>query len=110
MLYSKLFGKTKKDIKEYESISHKLLTQAGFIDQVASGIFEYLPLGKIVLSKIETIIREEMNAIGAQEILMPILHPKILWKKTNRWNSVDVLFKVKSQWANEYALAPTHEE
>lgn len=110
MLYSKLFGKTKKEVKEYESISHKLLTQAGFIDQVASGIFEYLPLGKIVLSKIENIIREEMNAIDAQEILMPSLHPKNLWEQTGRWSSVDVLFKVKSQWANEYALAPTHEE
>ncbi len=110
MLYSKLFGKTKKEVKEYESISHKLLTQAGFIDQVASGIFEYLPLGKIVLSKIENIIREEMSAIDAQEVLMPSLHPKNLWEQTGRWSSVDVLFKVKSQWANEYALAPTHEE
>ncbi|MCX7955633.1 MAG: His/Gly/Thr/Pro-type tRNA ligase C-terminal domain-containing protein [Patescibacteria group bacterium] len=110
MFYSKLFGKTKKEIKNYDSISHKLLTQAGFIDQIASGIFEYLPLGKIVLSKIETIIRKEMNTIDAQEVLMPSLHPKILWEKTNRWNSVDVLFKIKSQWANEYALAPTHEE
>lgn len=110
MLYSKLFGKTKKEIKNYESISHKLLTQGGFIDQVASGIFEYLPLGKRVLNKIENIIKEEMNAIDAQEILMPSLHPKNLWEKTGRWNSVDVLFKIKSQWANEYALAPTHEE
>ncbi len=110
MLYSKLFGKTKKEVKEYDSISHKLLTQAGFIDQVASGIFEYLPLGKRVLAKIENIIREEMNAIDAQEVLMPLLHPKNLWEKTDRWNSVDVLFKVKSQWSNEYALAPTHEE
>ncbi|GIW64950.1 MAG: hypothetical protein KatS3mg092_0883 [Patescibacteria group bacterium] len=110
MLYSKLFGKTKKEVKEYDSISHKLLTQAGFIDQVASGIFEYLPLGKRVLAKIENIIKEEMNAIDAQEVLMPLLHPKNLWEKTDRWNSVDVLFKVKSQWSNEYALAPTHEE
>ncbi|GAB4219613.1 MAG: proline--tRNA ligase [Candidatus Microgenomates bacterium] len=110
MFYSKLFGKTKKEVKDFDSISHKLLTQAGFIDQVASGIFEFLPLGKKVLMKIENIIREEMNAIGGQEVLMPLLHPKALWEKTSRWNSVDVLFKVKSQWSNDYALAPTHEE
>ncbi len=110
MLYSHLFGKTKKEVRQYESINHKLLTQAGFIDQVASGIYEYLPLGKRVLAKIENIIREEMNNIGAQEILMPLIHPKNLWESTDRWQSVDVLFKIKSQWSQEYALAPTHEE
>lgn len=111
MLYSKLFGKTQKNIpSQFEAKSHELLTKAGFIDQVASGIFDYLPLGKKVLSKIENIIREEMNKIGAQEILMPSLHPKTLWEKTNRWNTVDVLFKTKNQLGQEYALAPTHEE
>ncbi|MCS7093355.1 MAG: His/Gly/Thr/Pro-type tRNA ligase C-terminal domain-containing protein [Patescibacteria group bacterium] len=110
MLYSRLFGRPKKEAKKFESISHQLLTQGGFIDQVSSGIFNYLPLGKIVLTKIENIIREEMNNIGAQEVLMPALHPSSLWEKTDRWTSVDVLFKVKSQWGGEYALAPTHEE
>lgn len=111
MLYSKLFGKTKREVPtQFEAKSHELLIKAGYIDQVAAGIFNYLPLGKKVLSKIENIIREEMEEIGAQEILMPSLHPKTLWQKTNRWESVDVLFKTKSQYGSEYALAPTHEE
>lgn len=111
MLYSKLFGKTKKEVSgQFEARSHELLTKAGFIDQVASGIFNYLPLGKKVLAKIENIIREEINEIGGQEILMPSLHPKVLWQKTNRWETVDILFKTKSRFGQEYAIAPTHEE
>lgn len=110
MLYSKLFGKTQKTVGKYESKSHELLTKAGFINQVASGIFNFLPLGKRIIDKIQNIIKEELNVIGAQEILMPILHPKVLWQKTNRWETVDVLFKTKSNYNQEYALAPTHEE
>ncbi|MGB9707462.1 MAG: proline--tRNA ligase [Microgenomates group bacterium] len=110
MLYSQLFGKTQKTVAKYESKSHELLTKAGFINQVSSGIFNFLPLGKRVIDKIQNIIKEELNKIGAQEILMPILHPKNLWEKTNRWNTVDVLFKTKSNYGQEYALAPTHEE
>ena len=110
MRYSNLFGKASKTVAQYESRSHELLVKGGFIDQVASGIFNFLPLGKKVLSKIETIIREEMNNLGAQEVLMPILHPKSLWQKTSRWQTVDVLFKTKSRYGQEYALAPTHEE
>lgn len=111
MLYSKLFGKTQKNVsKKFEAKNHELLTKAGFIDQVASGIFNLLPLGRKVLSKIENIIREEMNKIGSQEILMPSLHPKNLWQQTGRWKTVDVLFKTKSHFGQEYGLAPTHEE
>jgi prolyl-tRNA synthetase len=110
MLYSKIFGKTQKETKKYEAKNQELLTKAGFIDQLASGIYTLLPLGKRVLTKIENIIRQEMEKIGAQEIEMPLLHPKILWEKTQRWDSVDVLFKTKSQYHQEYALAPTHEE
>jgi len=96
--------------KKYEAKNQELLTKAGFIDQLASGIYTLLPLGKRVLTKIENIIRQEMEKIGAQEIEMPLIHPKILWEKTQRWDSVDVLFKTKSQYHQEYALAPTHEE
>lgn len=110
MLYSKIFGKTQKENKKYEAKNQELLTKAGFIDQLASGIYTLLPLGKRVLTKIENIIRQEMEKIGAQEIEMPLIHPKILWEKTQRWDSVDVLFKTKSQYHQEYALAPTHEE
>jgi prolyl-tRNA synthetase len=110
MLYSKLFGKTKKESKKYEAKNQELLTKAGFIDQVSAGIYTLLPLGKRVIAKIENIIRDEMDNIGAQEIEMPLLHPKIFWEKTNRWQTVDVLFKTKSQFGQEYGLAPTHEE
>lgn len=110
MLYSKLFGQTVKESRKYESKSHELLTKAGFIDQVSSGIYNFLPLGKRVLTKIENIIRQEMEAIGAEELAMPLLHPKQLWETTSRWDTVDVLFKTKSIHGQQYALAPTHEE
>lgn len=111
MLYSKLFGKTKKgENKKFEAKNQELLIKAGFIDQVASGIYTLLPLGQKVHSKIVSVIREELNKIGAQEILMPSLHPKKLWEQTGRWDSVDVLFKTKSRFGPEYGLGPTHEE
>lgn len=111
MLYSHLFGKTQKTVStKFESVNHELLTKAGFIDQAASGIFNLLPLGARVLSKIESIIREEINMTGAQELLMPSLHPKTNWQQTDRWDNVNVLFKIKSRFGQEYALGPTHEE
>lgn len=111
MLYSKLFGKVKKNEgKKFEAKNQELLIKAGFIDQVASGIYTLLPLGQLVHNKIIQIIHEELKNIGAQEILMPSLHPKKLWEQTERWDSVDVLFKVKSRFGSEYALGPTHEE
>lgn len=111
MLYSKLFGKTlNTPIKKYESINHQLLIKAGYIDQVASGIYTLLPLGIKVINNINNIIREELNKIGALEILMPSLHPKKYWETTGRWKSVDVLFKTKSRYGQSYALGPTHEE
>ncbi|MBI2051746.1 hypothetical protein HYT33_03220 [Candidatus Roizmanbacteria bacterium] len=111
MRYSQLFGKAQKNIsQQFEARSHELLVKAGFIDQVASGIYTFLVPGKRVLTNIENIIREEMNAIGAQEILMPTLHPKSLWEQTGRWNNVDVLFKTKSRFGQEYGIGPTHEE
>lgn len=87
----------------------RLLEQAGFIRKAAAGIYSFLPLGLRVLSKIENIVREEMDEVG-KELLMPMLHPKENWMTTERWNTLDVLFKVKSQHGSEYALGPTHEE
>lgn len=111
MRYSQLFGKTTSDAtKEYDSMSHELLVKAGYVDQVGAGIFSFLPLGKRVLARIESIIREEMDMIGGQEVMMPSLQPKALWETTQRWNSVDVLFKIKSAYGKEYGLGPTHEE
>ncbi len=111
MLYSKLFGKTQKQIPQrFESKNHELLIKGGFIEQIGSGIFSLLHLGTIVITKIENIVREEMNKIGAQEILMPSLHPKSLWVQTGRWETVRDLFKVKSRYGQDYTLAGTHEE
>ncbi len=111
MLQSKLFYKTTKDKSaDAEAISHDLLTRAGYVDQLMAGVYTFLPLGFRVLNKIENIIRKNMEAIDGQEILMPALNPKENWQKTGRWESLDILFKVKGAGDKEYALAPTHEE
>ncbi len=111
MRQSKLFYKTSKSISEEEkSINAQLLVRAGFVDKLMAGVYTYLPLGLKVLEKIKKIIREEMNAIGGQEILMPALTPKENWIKTGRWDKVDVLFKLKGAGDKEYALGSTHEE
>lgn len=111
MRYSQLFGKTKRQPPtEAETISHKFLAQAGFVDQTAAGVFSILPLGRRVLDKIDQVIREEMRKIGGQELTLPALHPKELWLKSGRWEDFDVLFKIKARERREYALGPTHEE
>src|ERR1043166_8569999 len=71
---------------EAEALSHKLMLRAGLVRQLAAGIYVYLPLGQRVLDKVNAIIREEMNAIGGQEITMPVMHPAELWKQTNRYD------------------------
>lgn len=102
--------KTLRDVNE-ASKNAELLLRAGYIDQLSAGVYTYLPLGMKVLSKIEDIIREEMNLAGGQEILMPVLQPKENWVKTGRWDSLDVLYKFKSHYSgSEVALGPTHEE
>jgi prolyl-tRNA synthetase len=96
--------------KDAETINHKLLVQAGFVRQLMAGVYTYLPFGLRVLRKIEKIIREEMDEIGGEEILMPMLHPAEIWKKTGGWDSIDVLFKVKSRTDRDYALGQSQEE
>jgi len=112
MRYSKLFGKTLRTApKEAEAISHKLLTRGGFIDQLAAGVYTFLPLGWRVHRKIENIIRSEMDAAGGQEISMSVMQPKTLWQETDRWETIDPpLFKFKDRHDKEYCLGPTHEE
>jgi prolyl-tRNA synthetase len=111
MKYSNLFTKTAKEApKDADTINHKLLTQAGFVDQLMAGVYSYLPLGLRVLRKIEQIVREEMESIGGQEILMPVLHPKAIWETTKGWDKIDVLFKIKSRTGKEYALGQSEEE
>ena len=111
MLQSKLFYKTNKNKSQgVNSISHDLLVRAGYVDQLMAGVYSFLPLGFLVLKKIENIIIKNMVSIGGQEILMPALQPKENWTKTGRWDSLDILFKLKGGGDKEYALGPTHEE
>lgn len=111
MKQSNLFYKTlKQPPKDEEAINAQLLVRAGFVDKVMAGVYNYLPLGLRVLKNIEQIIREEMNAIGGQEILMPVLHPGESWKKTGRWDAMTVLFKLKGAGDKDLVLGPTHEE
>ncbi|EAC4366175.1 proline--tRNA ligase [Listeria monocytogenes] len=91
--------------------SHQLLLRAGFIRQTASGIYSYLPLATLMLRKIETIIREELEAIGAAELLMPALQPAELWQESGRWNDYGPeLMRLKDRASRDFALGPTHEE
>ena len=112
MRQSELFPSTKKTApKDAESANHKLLVRGGFIDQLMAGSWTLLPLGFRVVTKINNIIREEMNTIGAQELLMPLLHPKEIWNETGRWDKADeVMYKLKDRNDREYALSFTHEE
>ena len=112
MRYSQLFPKTQKTAPTgAESVNHKLLVRAGFIDQLMAGSWTLLPLGFRVVTKINEIIREEMDAIGGQEMLMPLLHPKEIWKETGRWETAgEIMYKLKDQHEREYALSFTHEE
>lgn len=116
MRYSKLFGKTNKKSKNFESVNASLLIKAGYIDQVMAGVYTFLPLGLRVLNKIETIVRAEMNLI-ASEVLMPSLAPRELWQQTGRLETVDVLMSTRganpSSLAKSdasYILNPTHED
>jgi len=107
---SSFVTKTLKESKLDQSINSQLLIRAGYIRQLMAGVYTYLPLGYRVLSKIEELIRNEMSKLSSQEVLMPAIHPKQNWETTNRWDSLDVLFKIKSQSNKEFALGPTHEE
>lgn len=106
-----MFAKTLKTAPgSAETANHRLLVQAGFVRQVMAGVYTYLPLGLRVLNKISQVVREEMDTIGGQEVVMPLLHPSSLWKQTGGWDKIDVLFKVKSRTGREYALAQSNEE
>lgn len=111
MKQSQLFTKTiKEDPKDEASFNAQTLIRAGFIDKLAAGVYTFLPLGLRVHNKICQIIREEMNQVGGQEILMPALIPKEVWETTERWDNFDALFKLKGVNGKEYALGATHEE
>lgn len=109
---SELFLRTlRDDPADAEVPSHKLLIRAGYVRPVAPGLYSWLPLGLRVLRRIERVVREEMNAIGGQEILFPALLPRAPYETTNRWNEYgDGVFKFKDRRGNDYLLGPTHEE
>ncbi|OGI66306.1 prolyl-tRNA synthetase [Candidatus Nomurabacteria bacterium RIFCSPLOWO2_01_FULL_39_18] len=111
MRQSKLFTKTRREAPADEvSKNAELLIRGGFIHKEMAGVYSYLPLGLRTLRKIENIIREEMNAVGGQEVLMSSFQPKENWEKTGRWESMDDLYKVTDSSGRVVALGPTHEE
>lgn len=113
MLQSKLSTKTKREAPKDEiSKNAELLTRGGFIFKEMAGVYSYLPLGLRVLTKINNIIREEMDAIGGQELFLSALQDKSLWEQTNRWSDevVDIWFKTKLKSGSELGLGFTHEE
>lgn len=109
---STLFLRTlREDPADAEVPSHKLLVRAGYIRRAAPGVYTWLPLGLRTLRKIETVVREEMEAIGAQELLFPALLPREPYEATNRWSEYgDALFRLKDRKGADYLLGPTHEE
>lgn len=109
---SELFLRTlRDDPADAEVPSHKLLIRAGYVRPIAPGLYSWLPLGLRVLRRIEAIVREEMNAIGGQEILFPALLPRAPYETTNRWTEYgDGVFRLKDRRGNDYLLGPTHEE
>jgi prolyl-tRNA synthetase len=111
MRYSKLFSKTLREApKDEVSKNAKLLLKAGFIDKLMAGSYTLLPLGFRVKEKIEQIIREEIDATGANEMLMPLLHPKAIWNETGRWDTAkEIMYQFKKD-DKEFVLSFTHEE
>ncbi|MCG2771465.1 MAG: proline--tRNA ligase [Desulfobacterales bacterium] len=112
MLFSRLLIPTlKENPAEAEAVSHRLLLRAGMIRMLASGIYNYLPLGLRVLRKVERIVREEMDRAGAQEVLMPAVQPAELWQESGRWRVYDKeLLRFQDRHGREYCFGPTHEE
>lgn len=112
MKMSKLFVQTMREFpSDAEAMSHKLLVRAGYIKKLASGIYSYLPLMQRVIARVSQIVREEMNAAGAQELLMPFVQPAEIWEKSGRWSAYGKeLMRMKDRNDNQMCLAPTHEE
>ncbi|MCK5315613.1 MAG: proline--tRNA ligase, partial [Anaerolineales bacterium] len=112
MRVSKLISQTLREAPaEAEIPSHRLLLRAGFIRQLAAGIFTYMPLAKRSLTKIEDIMRDEINAIGGQELAMPVIHPAEIWQETERWYQIgSEMGRFKDKNNRDMVLAMTHEE
>ncbi|MGC9610911.1 MAG: aminoacyl--tRNA ligase-related protein [Minisyncoccia bacterium] len=112
MRQSQLFFKTQKDFpKDEVAINAQYLIRANFVQKLMAGVYSFLPLGWRVMKKIEDVIREEMNALGGNEILMPALHPRSVWDVTGRWEGMSkVMYQFKDHGGREVGLGPTHEE
>lgn len=111
MRLSQLFTKTARQApKDADSRNADLLVRAGFVQRTMAGVYSYLPLGLRVLRNIEAIVREEMDALGGQELLLSALSSREAWECSGRWDTFDVLFRVPGAGEQEYALNPTHEE
>ncbi len=112
MRVSNLFGDTRRDAPAEESIaSQQMMVRAGYVDKLATGIFTYMPLAYRSIRKIEQILREEMDAIGGQELNMPVVHPAEIWQRTGRWFEIDdSMVRFKDRRGHDMALAMTHEE
>ncbi|MDA8083031.1 MAG: proline--tRNA ligase [Nitrospiraceae bacterium] len=112
MRFSKMFIPTLREAPaDAESISHILMLRAGYVRQLAAGLYIFLPLGWRVLGRINAILKQEMEAIGAQEISMPILHPAEIWQQTGRWDVIgDEMFRLKDRNDRDFCLGMTHEE
>ncbi|PYM81418.1 MAG: proline--tRNA ligase [Candidatus Rokuibacteriota bacterium] len=101
----------REDPADAEARSHKLMLRAGLVRQLAAGIYVWLPLGQRVLDRVNRIIREEMNAIGGQEMTMPVLHPAEIWRDSGRWDAIGPeMFRLKDRNDRDMCLAMTHEE
>ena len=109
---SALFLRTlREDPSDAESPSHRLLVRAGYVRRLAPGIYSWLPLGRLVLDAVTRVVREEMERIGGQEVLLPALLPRELYEATGRWDDYgDLLFKLQDRRGNDLMLGPTHEE
>src|SRR5271154_4483402 len=111
MRQSELFSKFERNApKDETTVNAQLLVRAGFVSKLMSGVYSYLPLGLRTLKNIEDIVREEMDAVGGQEISMAMIHPKSIWVTSGGWEKVDVLFKLKSRTDKEFALGQSEEE
>ena len=112
MRVSRLYAPTLREVPaEAEVVSHQLMLRAGFMRKAAGGIYSYLPLALRVLKKIETIVREEMDQAGAQELLMPIVQPAEMWQESGRWDVYGAeMFRLNDRHNRNFCLGPTHEE
>ena len=112
MYMSQLYSPTLRETpSEAEIISHKLMLRAGLMRRTAAGVYAFLPLGLRVIRKVEQIIREEMNAIDGQEVLLPIVQPAELWEESGRWKDYgDEMFRLRDRQGRQFCLGPTHEE